>query len=311
MLLAVLKIIGIILLIIIGVVIFILGIVLFTPIRYHFAGEYKQKFLADAQVKWWPILLKADVSVKDNKIQYIVKLFGGVVMTNTDAKLSWIGRRFFAQEQNDEQKCEEDDAFVSNDVEENGKTPEYFGETGNVTVLEKTDASEEQQQGAQVHHQEVKKKRRISITERIRTKIAGVRKRLKKLIEQLKKINHKKESLQKVFQSKRFEVAKRDALQYIKELFSIVKPKRLEGYIHFGLDNPADTGQLLGVLAFGLSVYGDFLQIQPDFEKACLDGELKGCGTIRLFAVVKLILKVIFNKNLIKVIKKVQTIIEA
>jgi len=49
----------------------------------------------------------------------------------------------------------------------------------------------------------------------------------------------------------------------------------------------------------------------PDFEKKCLDGNLKGKGKIFLFPIVKLILKVILNKNLIKVTKKVQTIIEA
>lgn len=60
-----------------------------------------------------------------------------------------------------------------------------------------------------------------------------------------------------------------------------------------------------------LPLYQGFLDVQPDFEKKCLDGNLKGKGKIYLFSIVKLALKVIFNKNLIKVTKKVQTIIEA
>ena len=51
--------------------------------------------------------------------------------------------------------------------------------------------------------------------------------------------------------------------------------------------------------------------IHPDFEKACFDGNLRGKGKIYLGAVLILLLKIVWNKNLIKVTKKVQTIIEA
>lgn len=96
MVIMVLKIIGIVLLVILGIILFILGLLLFLPIQYRFDGKYEDMLNGNARVKWFPLLLKADVSVVDGKPLYVVKLFAGVVMTNTDKKISWIGRRFFS-----------------------------------------------------------------------------------------------------------------------------------------------------------------------------------------------------------------------
>lgn len=127
----------------------------------------------------------------------------------------------------------------------------------------------------------------------------------------MQQYSKKKDALIKVYHSKRFELAKDDLKRYTKQFFRIIKPSRLEGRIHFGLDDPAYTGQLLGGLAWIYPLYQKYLTIEPDFENACLEGHLKGKGKIFLGSICKLALQVVFNKNLIKVTKKVQTIIEA
>lgn len=294
MILTVLKVTGIVLLVILGLLIFILGMLLFVPIRYRFAGSFYSVLQAEASVKWRPVMLNAAVFCENQEVKYVIKLFGQVVMTNTDKKISWLGRKFFV--------FDEEEEDISRELKEEKE--------------EKEESREEQTEGSR----HFEKESGTAVTDPGESRRENTsRKREKKtdwkplqlLIDKLKKINNKKDALLKVYNSRRFELAKKDIIDYVKEILAIIKPDELEGFVHFGLDNPADTGQVLGIISMALPLYDGFLTVEPDFEKACLEGNLKGNGKIRLYSILKLALKVIFNKNLIKVTKKVQTIIEA
>lgn len=310
MILTVLKIIGIILLVIVGLLIFILGMLLFVPIRYQFAGSFYEELKADVMVKWTPVLLKATVCYNNKKMEYVVRMFGGVVMTNMDMKLSWIGKKFFSFEDEEEEiPLNDREQHEKNDAGKNELSSEIAVKTNHQRTEE---TSEEYSDNADKKFSGTKKSKKIrSLSEIIREKVRFLKDMIQKCMEKLKNLNQKKEQLLKVYHSKRFEVAKEDVKIYLKELLSIIKPDRVEGYLHFGMEDPADTGQILGVLAMALPLYDEFLEIQPDFMQKCIEGNLTGNGKIRLFPVVRLALKVIFNKNLIKVTKKVQTIMES
>lgn len=314
MILSILKIIGIVILVILALLILILGILLFVPIRYRLAGEYKEKPKADILVKWTPLLLKVTANYNNNRLEYIVRMFGGVVMTNTDAPISWIGKKFFGSSKNKDM----DESDEKYDEEEDDSPIENTAE--DATVSEKkavsNDTSEtliESDDKALVVSSDKKTSRpkKKSIFDKIRKKIDDIKIKVKEFIQKIRKLNDKREALLKVYHSKRFEVAKRDLIIYIKTLWAVIKPKKLDGYIHFGFEDPATTGQALGILGVFLVWYDKTLTICPDFEQACFDGYMNGKGRIRLFPLVMLLIKIILNKNLIKVIKKVQTIIEA
>lgn len=322
MILTVLKIIGIVILVILCLLIFILGILLFVPVRYRFAGSYREDIKGEAVVDWKPLFLKATVIFREKKPEYIVKLLGGVVMTNTDRKISWIGRRFFAfdEEVGDKEKKasgkkskKETTGIVLEDKIEGLDDIPYQPKRAEEKTVQKEANESRTVQDEKEEKKRLKKDKtkKESIWKRLKDLIASIRDKIRLWSEKLKEINQKKEDLVRVYHSKRFEVAKQDVKLYIKMLWAVIKPKRLEGYVHFGLEDPANTGQLLGVLAIALPLYDEFLTIQPDFEQSCIEGNLEGNGKLRLFPVVRLVLKVIFNKNLIKVTKKVQTIIEA
>lgn len=306
MILTVLKVTGVVLLVILGLLIFILGLLLFVPIHYRFAGSFYSGLQAEASVKWRPVMLNAAISCENQEVRYVIRLFGQVVMTNTDKKVSWLGRRFFAfaDEAEDVFQESEDEAEETGMEwaeagkhfgKESGEAATGFQESSRRKIRAKTEETSDQE----------------TLFQRIQGKIRAIRKKMHMVMDKLKEINKKKEALLKVYHSKRFELAKKDIIAYGREVFGIIKPDELEGFIRFGLDNPADTGQILGIISMVLPLYDGFLTVQPDFEDACLEGNLKGKGKIRLYSILKLALKVIFNKNLIKVTKKVQTIIEA
>lgn len=301
MVLTVLKIIGIIILVIICLFILIFAMVLFLPIRYQFSGSYEEKLDGEAKIKWLPLILNASVSYHNHQLQYIVKIFGLVVMTNTEQKISWLGRKFFNF---DEKEVVDEKVFKKN----NGKQKEDINIALNDNLVKHQEDKIEQ---VRKNLNKEKTKNKVSLYKKIYDKIQKFKIKWKEFLAKFKEINKKKEALLKVYQSKRFEVAKKDAIIYIKKLWMIVKPKYLKGNIHFGLESPDTTGYVLGVVAMGIPLYQEYLVIQPDFSQKCLDGKLEGKGKIYCFFLLKLIIKVIMNKNLIKVTKKVQTIIEA
>ena len=109
MLLAILKGIGIFLLIILCIIIFIFCVVLFFPIHYGFEGSYHEQPDGRIQIRWFPLLLKVQVTMHEGQFEYVVRLFGGVIMTNTGQKLSWIGRKIatFTEEQSESDELTE------------------------------------------------------------------------------------------------------------------------------------------------------------------------------------------------------------
>lgn len=301
MILTVLKIIGTILLVLVGILVLLILYVLLMPIRYAVRGQYIEKADLDVRISWIPLLFKLTAGYHDDTFLYVIKLFGGVVMTNTDAKISYLGRKFFSETEEVTDKQEVmDEQKVSWEKKE--KIPES-SDKNSVIIVDKN-IQEEKKERHPAH------KKKVSIIIKIREKIRECKKKIQRFIENLKKLNKKREDLLKVYHGKRFEIAKKDVILYIKRLFSIIKPDKLEGRVRFGLNDPASTGEVCGILALFLPFYDGHFVLQPEFETSCIEGNLYGKGKFSLFPIIMLALKVYFNKNLIKVVKRVQTIIE-
>ena len=294
MILTILKIIGIVLLVILALVLVIILNVLLMPVRYEIQGSYTD--IADGKViiKWLPFWLKVNMVLHDKDFTYVVKLFGGVVLTNTDAKISILGRKLFAEE---DQKAEEETDRQSLMIHEEPKE-----QSKEQKEAEKNPNPEGKKQ-EQVDFSKVTKKKKTSWTDKIKNKWNTFTKNLKN-------IREKKDALLKVYRSKRFEKAKKDVIIYIRQLLRVLKPKQLHGKLHFGFDDPALTGRACGVLALFLPCYDGYFEWFPEFESKCLYGNIYAKGKFALFPICVILIKVVFNKNLIKVLKRVQTIIE-
>lgn len=298
MILTIFKTIGIIILVILFLIILILAVALLTPIKYMFNVKYYDDPDILAVVKYAPVGLNAKVTFKEDTLKYTVKALGGVIMTNTDEKLSWLGKKISGAYEPDVNAVDLDSAnaddkqgdIISND---DNVTTEVDKKKNNKTKRLKT----------------TKDKRPFS--EKIAEKAEHIKKKLSEILYKLKKLNKKREGLVKVLQSERFEVAKKDMIRYIKSILNAIKPKKLNGNIHFGFDDPATTGQVLGGLATFLPLYDGKIDIRPDFEKQIIEGDVNGYGKFRLITFVKTGIKILFNRNLMRVIKRIQTILEA
>ena len=83
-------------------------------------------------------------------------------------------------------------------------------------------------------------------------------------------------------------------------LFQMLKhilPTKLNSYLVFGTGDPCSTGQILGVLGILYSIYGDNIQIVPDFENQRFEGKHKAKGRIRLVTILIIVIKLMIDKR--------------
>ena len=83
-------------------------------------------------------------------------------------------------------------------------------------------------------------------------------------------------------------------------------PRVIEGKVYFGFEDPALTGQVLGILSVVNVLLGGHLEAEADFEKAVLQGSLLIKGHIRSVHIIKSGVSLILDKNIRKTIKEVK-----
>jgi hypothetical protein len=83
----------------------------------------------------------------------------------------------------------------------------------------------------------------------------------------------------------------------LKKLLKHILPTKLRSRLVFGTGDPCSTGQALGVMSFFYSVYGDKVQIIPDFENKILEGKHYARGRIRLVTLLIIVIKLILDKR--------------
>ena len=92
--------------------------------------------------------------------------------------------------------------------------------------------------------------------------------------------------------------------KYIPRTLKHILPRKVKGYVHYGMDEPYKTGQVTGYLSLLPFVYQKGLSMQPDFEQKVLELDVKLEGRIRLGYLLRIILNINIWRTL-KAAKKV------
>lgn len=92
--------------------------------------------------------------------------------------------------------------------------------------------------------------------------------------------------------------------KYIPRTLKHILPRKVRGYVHYGMDEPYKTGQVTGYLSLLPFVYQKGLSMQPDFEQKVLELDVKLKGRIRLGYLLRIVLNINIWRTL-KVAKKV------
>lgn len=120
------------------------------------------------------------------------------------------------------------------------------------------------------------------------------------ICDKIKEIRYKKQEVMDFVKEEEHKKAWFDIWKIVKRFWRQLKPKKLEGFVRFGLEDPYDTGRILVALAIFYFTYGDYVEVVPDFEKPILVGEIRASGRLQLLWILILALRLGLNDSIMK-----------
>lgn len=292
--LGILKWLGILLLVLLGLVLTVLLAVLFVPIRYEAEGSFRGELLAKGQISWLWRLFSIQ-AVYDGDTEVSLRIFGVKP-----------GRKKETAERTE--KTETPDPVVTG----SGKRPEEEVPLYESRSKAEAPASEKHQGTEEGIKEKVpaagtknakngqKKKRvRQSLFQKIKVTFQRICGKLKTAEERWQKLM---EFLEKEENKNTFRLLKRQVIRFFKH----VLPGKVSGTVRFGFEDPYTTGRILTYISPFYGWYGRTIQVIPVFDEQVLDGELSLKGRIRIATLLFIGFQVWRDKNFRTLLKRWQ-----
>lgn len=329
--LLILKVLGILILSILGILILLISLVLFVPVRYQIEGKIDDefKFRVKGKVSWLLSILTFRFSYMDSEFLQEIRILGFKYQKRNKKD---------AEEFFDENESE--DSLDKETLSQSGATESVASEDDEPEVTysnkrlerlaEKSKLTEEAQNSQKDTSQDVAEYSEMSVGQQMATSdkenarqntrkkswlqkqidkikafFTEMKIKITKLLEILKNGKDKISDIKAVISD---ETNKRVAALLWKEIRYLLchfRFRRIDTNFTFGTDDPANTGQLLGVLSLFPILYQYHFHIYPDFEaeKFYLKGDFKIAGRIRLIHVLTSLIRLIREQEVRGVIK--------
>lgn len=314
--LLILKVLGITLLILLGIVLLLVLLLLLAPFHYTIDAEYYGDVKAVGRIQWLCFVLDLKGVYGNNKFLYYLKSFGFMISTNDEEDTHY---RAVSDEE-----AESDKASDKAKPSEAEKVP--------VKVVEDEFETYEQEQKPKSEPQKKSIFMRIyegiesglewvvTIPMRVHDKISELMARIldffANLAENMNKVIKKRDMILQKITGVRSLLEKpytkkvlKDGKVLLKKMWKHVRPRKLQGNIHFGLEDPATTGQLLGVVGMLYPVYRNHFVIAPDFEQQIFEGKIYAKGRVQIGRMTFLALRFMLTRDFFKTVQRARTII--
>ena len=270
-----LKIIGIIILVILGLVLITLGVVFLVPLKYCGSAcldKEIERSTANIKFSWLLHLFSGNVSYIDKQLSYEVRVLGKKIQLDkeevTEAKSEESKERLLEKpEDNLAKKITED---VISDV-----------------ISDVIEESSEKKSNRQVKKEKTKKE---SVLKKIKYTFQNI-------CDKIKLLKQKKDELEAFLKNEAHRSAFKKLWKELGKLLKALRPRKFILNAHFGFEDPSLTGKILAVLSMLYPFYGDNIRIQPDFENVIIEGDLYLQGKIRIIHMVKMVWNLVWNKN--------------
>lgn len=298
----ILKIIGIILAVILGLILLVICIVLFVPICYkadlHGSGNARE-LTVHAKVSWLFGLIKAVFALENGKPDLSVRIawkkFGDSEPVEDKA------------EDRAEEKPKPEKKAVMQENQTIQKKEKQDDTTNRITdkaVENQPEKTEKIEKPAKTHQEGAEKKQR---KKKDRKEDSDSASKIEQITEKIKctyhkfcdKINEITEKKDKISDFLTDETHKNAFLKLKNEAFHLLKklkPKKIQGEITFGFEDPSLTGRLLAWISMIYPWIGEHTDITPDFEHRTLSGDLSIRGRLYVITPVVTAIRLILSK---------------
>lgn len=292
--LLILKIIGWLLLSLVGLLLLAILTVLFVPICYEISGNKGEQVIVNGSVTWLAKIfrLKFDYENEFKSGFYILwKRTGGSSEKVTTKKRKTRKKK---SSQKEIKKKEEAAPSVIEDKTQLNKDIEYHDSKADSEDV-KIDSELTKEAETVISKDEIKK------TEKKHKSKSKSKKG--KLISKAKG-EDTLGKIKKIFKDETYQGVVKFVMQHGWKIVKALLPKKVRISIEMGLDDPASTGYVLGLLSMFYAVLGQSLTINPNFEKKVFTGEFRVKGRIWTFIILFHALKIYFDKRVKRLIEE-------
>lgn len=313
-----LKLLQIILMIVLCLLLFVLAVVclvLFCPVCYKGAAEYKGSLWAKGRVSWLFSILSVTFSYQEGKTDSRIRIFGIDILKVLERRQKH-GADIEKQEQAKEKRKRRgrrQERQPDLEASEAGTPEEEENVLAEIPDLETSQIQEEREAvqtdllTGEIQEEEKEQAGRPGIEaffQRIRELLLLPWKKIKAFFKMLRqifaKIKSRAEWAGKIWEFWRSEstqgmvcILKDNVLH----LLGKIKPRVLRGRIFFGTGDPCTTGQILGAAAILFAAWGKGVKVVPDFEEARFEGELYIKGRISLITLLFIVIRILLSNE--------------
>lgn len=294
----VLKMIGFILLGLLAFLILLLLAVLFVPIRYRVVAQYEEKAIARITAGWFLHLIGVRLVISDQEKSCKLKLFGIPLIDFFSPRKDRRKKRRSKSHQDKQpakQSVHQDEQPVEQPVEQSV----HQDEQNNLQINEEQQQIGSEKEKASGFDTDQASDEKASFFTKVRIYINRISDKIKKI--------RKKETNLKEQYNKWLVVLKRDrtkeALEKCKntlcKVLKAVLPRKWKLFVHYGMEDPALTADILGYYWMLFVVLSGHIDCQPDFENKVFECNLHAKGYIRMITMVIAGWKFLFDPDLI------------
>ena len=309
-LLLILKITGIVIACILGLVILVVTAVLFVPVRYRVNADYHGRFKAHAKVSWLGIL-RLLVSY-DEELDIKAKALFITVYNNNDENSK---ASEYKKAKKKKEKKQEENIFSASD-----KETEKFAEKQEKPQIKMAEAVNETKEDVQdvketVSEDESGDTQKKSFFDKVKDKCFVIYTKIKEIIklikDTVKKVSGAADRLkEKVSKAKEF-VTDEDnkalfhfLVEQLKALVKVIRPKKYRINARLGFEDPATMGKVLAYVSILYGMSGVDLSLEPVFGENVKEGSIFLKGNICIFSVLLIALRVYRNEQFKKFISR-------
>lgn len=287
----ILKIIGIILLCLLGLLFVLLTVVLFVPVRYRIQGEVKEKETQiHIRASWLCHVISFLGDYVDGTFDYILKIFG-------------VHKEFGGSDEETSSEVEEqDDETVETEI--STKAEEIPQETAEGVA----EAGEAGKPGKSTERISGKKSKKRSFCSKISSKLKKIRETVKKIWDFIVHLPQKFDKIKEVVTDAGNKNALSLTWRELRYLLRHFKFRKIHTDLEFSAGDPALTGKILGGIAVIPAFYRYDMHIYPDFasDTFYVRGTFDIKGRIRLIHLLCSVIRLLKEKDVRRVLSQFQ-----
>ncbi len=272
------KIIGVVLLCLLGLLLLVTALILLVPVRYHAKGEKYQQLHVRGSVSWLLHLVHLSADYQGQEPLLILRILG-IPLWRSDREDTKPAKSERKKAENRKKKAGE-----RKEPEQDEKTPP---DPQGAEAQKKPPDPSGPDSVRKLPAGEKGKEQKTSLWEKTKAFFQKIRNAVLRFWNQLKEFRDSavriRDRISRYLEWLRMEetaLAFRTGKQSVGKLLRHIAPGKFDVYLRIGTGDPASTGQLLGAAALFYPATKGQLRITPEFQEKILEGRFSLKGRI-------------------------------